>query len=250
MPASVLLSAASALRVASLNLCTDEYLLLLARPQQIVSVSHLSHDALESPLWRQARRHQGNAGTLESVVARRPDLVITMGGGGRATRMIARRLGIRLLELNYPSSVAQVAQQAGTVAAALGGRRTAEPFVRQLSELQRTRPKALQDGAFLSGGGMTLSTESLGAEWLRLAGVQQRPTANGRMSLETLATDPPKWLIQSDYRIAQTSRGTQWLRHSIVRRLASRTVPTDGRRWTCAGLPMITEVRKLRARVR
>ena len=39
MPASALLAAAS---IASLNLCTDEYLLLLARPHEIASVSFLS----------------------------------------------------------------------------------------------------------------------------------------------------------------------------------------------------------------
>jgi iron complex transport system substrate-binding protein len=40
-------------RVASLNLCTDE-LLLLARPEQIASVTHLSQQEAETPLWRQA----------------------------------------------------------------------------------------------------------------------------------------------------------------------------------------------------
>ena len=44
MPASALLTAASlaSLEVASLNLCTDEYLLVLAAPAQIVSVTHLA----------------------------------------------------------------------------------------------------------------------------------------------------------------------------------------------------------------
>ena len=45
MPVSASLSAVSAaLRVASLDLCADEYLLLLARPSEIASVSRLSHD--------------------------------------------------------------------------------------------------------------------------------------------------------------------------------------------------------------
>ena len=64
MPVSAsLLAASGALRVASLNLCTDEYLLLLARPSEIASVSHLSHDPAEivavaagAALSRQSRR--------------------------------------------------------------------------------------------------------------------------------------------------------------------------------------------------
>ena len=65
MPASALLAAAS---VASLNLCTDEYLLLLARPQEIASVSFLSQDPQESPLWRRARGYHSNRGSLEDVI--------------------------------------------------------------------------------------------------------------------------------------------------------------------------------------
>ena len=41
-----------AARVASLNLCTDELLLLLAAPEQIVSVTHLAQQPAETPLWR------------------------------------------------------------------------------------------------------------------------------------------------------------------------------------------------------
>src|SRR5580765_3634027 len=96
MPASALLIGAS---VASLNLCTDEYLLLLARPQEIASVSFLSQDPQESPLWRSARRYPANRGSIEDVLARRPDIVLTMGGGGRATQLLARRLHIRPVEL-------------------------------------------------------------------------------------------------------------------------------------------------------
>ena len=88
MPASALLIGAS---VASLNLCTDEYLLLLARPPEIASVSFLSQDPLKSPLWRSARRYPANRGSIEDVLDRRPDIVLTMGGGGRATRLIARQ---------------------------------------------------------------------------------------------------------------------------------------------------------------
>src|SRR5687767_2290805 len=78
MPVSGLLAAAS---VASLNLCTDEYLLLLAKPQEIASVSFLSQDPQESSLWRVARRHHSNRGSLEQVIGVRPKVVLTMGGG-------------------------------------------------------------------------------------------------------------------------------------------------------------------------
>lgn len=252
MPASVWLSAASAaaLKAASLNLCTDEYLLLLARPEQIASVSYLSRDPRESVVWREARRHATNRGSLETALQQRPTLVLTMGGGGRSTAMIARRLGTKVLNLPYPASISEVQRQAVQVAAALGDRRRALPLIQEIAALQHSRPSLLKDAAFLDGGGLSLDPSSLGAQWMQLAGLRQRSLIGGRLSLETLATDPPKLLLRSTYRSDQWSRGTAWLNHPIVRRLEPRTIRVDGRSWTCAGLPMIREVRRLREQLR
>jgi len=248
LPASALAQAAdAALRVASLNLCTDELLLLLGQPQQIVSVSHLSHSPYETALWRVARGHRVNDGKLESAIALRPQLILTMGGAGGARQTLARRFGARLIELPYPNTPAEVVAQALQVAALLGRPSAALPYRRQLAQLEATRPQ-LEEGAFLGGGGLSLSPQALGASWLALAGFRQPALPNGRFSLETLAAKPPKWLIRSDYRAQQTSRGTAWLKHPLVTRLAPRTLTTDGRAWTCGGLPMLAEVARLRAR--
>lgn len=248
MPAFALAHAAdAALRVASLNLCTDELLLLLGQPQQIVSVSHLSHSPHETALWQVARTHRANDGKLESVLAQRPQLILTMGGAGGARQMLARRFGARLVELPYPSTPAEVISQASQVAALLGLPAAALPYRRQLARLEATQPH-LETGAFLGGGGLSLSPQGLGASWLALAGFRQPALSNSRLNLETLAINPPKWLIRSDYRVDQASRGTVWLKHPLVARLAPRTLMTDGRVWTCGGLPMLAEVAKLRAR--
>ncbi len=109
-------------RVASLNLCTDELLLMLGEPAQIVSVTHLAQQPAETMLWREARRYRRNDGSLVSVAGLRPDLVLTMGGGARDRARIAGRLGIRVLDLPYPQSLADIEQSVRTVAAALGRR--------------------------------------------------------------------------------------------------------------------------------
>lgn len=247
MPASALaLAAEAAVRVASLNLCTDELLLLLAEPRQIVSVSHLGHSPRETILAGRGRRHPANDGTLEAVVARRPDLILTMGGGGTVRQALARRFGARLIKLPYPASPADAVAQAEQVARALGRPQAARPFRARLAMLEATRP-ALEEGAFVGGGGLSLSPDGLGAAWLALAGFLQPPLPNSRLNLEMLATRPPKWLIRSDYRADQASRGSAWLKHPLVTRLAPRTLVTDGRAWTCGGLPMLAEVSRLRA---
>ena len=247
MLVSASLSAASAaLRVASLDLCADEYLLLLARPAEIASVSRLSHDPADSPLWRSARRHPANRGNLESALAARPTLLLTMGGGGRATPLIARRLGIRTIALPYPSTIAGVEATMIEVATALGEPRRADGWRRRLAALRSSRPSQ-RDAIFLTGGGDSLSASSLGAEWMRLAGLAQRPLPGGRASLETLTVHPPQLLLRSTYRRAQLSLGQRWLNHPLVRRSASRRIDTDGRPWTCAGPLMLGEIERLSA---
>jgi iron complex transport system substrate-binding protein len=247
MSASALLLAA---RVASINLCTDEYLLLLGKPQEIVSVSYLSQDSLESPLWRQARRHHGNHGSVEQVLKTRPTLVLNMGGGGRASSLIASRLKMRSLDLPAPDSIDGVAANLKTVATALGDPRRAVPWLSRLAKLRRSRPVRAADAILLTGGGRSLQRGSPAIDWLRLAGLQQRPLPEGRASLETLLTRPPAVLVESRYRRKQVSSGTAWLDHPVVRKVKARRLETDGRAWTCLGPLMIPEIERLRRTAR
>ena len=247
MAASVLLAAAS---VASLNLCTDEYLLLLARPQEIASVSFLSQDPQESPLWKQGRRHHSNRGSLEDVLAQKPKAVLTMGGGGRATSLIAHRLGIRAIDLRPANAIDDIASNFKAVASALGDPDRATPWLKRLTRLRATEPMEARDAIWLGGGGQTIGVPSVGADWMRLAGLAQRPLTGDRVSLEILLVHPPAVLVQSTYRHGEFSRGTTWLNHPIVRNARARRLQADGRSWTCMGPLVIGEIERLRAELR
>ncbi|MDQ3245398.1 MAG: hypothetical protein M3Q52_00615 [Pseudomonadota bacterium] len=247
MPASALLLAASAgVRAASLNLCSDEYLLLLAKPSEVASVSYLSQDRLETPLWRLGRFHHANRGSIEQVLSERPTLLLNMGGGGRATALLARRIGVKVVELPPPLSIADVEANLNRVAAALGQPGRAAPWVQRLRLLRQSSPATARDTIWLGSGGDSLASGSVGAEWLRLAGLRQRPLRGGRAGLETLLVRPPQMLVESRYRRQQISSGTRWLDHPVVRNLPSRRLTTDGRSWTCMGPLLIGEVERLR----
>lgn len=244
MAASALLAAAS---VASLNLCTDEYLLLLAKPREIASVSFLSQDPQESPLWTLARGHHANWGSLEDVLGKHPKVVLTMGGGGRASSLIAKRLGIEAVELRPVSALRDVAWNFRAVAKALRDPKRADPWLERLARVRSTVSKGSLDAIWLGGGGQTISVPSVGADWMRLAGLKQRPLQGGRVSLETILIRPPAVLVQSGYRSGQFSRGAEWLNHPIVRGAKSKRLQADGRAWTCMGPLVIAEVERLRA---
>lgn len=245
MPGFASLLAASAVRVASLNMCTDEYLLLLARPQEIASVSRLSRDPADSSLWRLGKRFPGNLGDLESALMTRPNLLITMGGSGRATAMIAQRMGLKTLDLPFPATISDVANNMRLVARALGDEKRVDPWRAKLSSLQQARMTP-QDAIFLGSGGNSVGAQSVEAEWMRLAGLKQRVLAGGRASLELLATRPPAVLLRSTYRRTERSLGQTWLDHPLAKPKKSRIITVDGRPWTCAGPLMLGQVERLR----
>ncbi|HEV2079265.1 MAG TPA: ABC transporter substrate-binding protein [Allosphingosinicella sp.] len=261
MPAFVLASAislafsgaaaAAPARVASLNLCTDELLLMLADPGRIVSVTHLSQKQAETPLWEQARRYRRNDGSLLSVAPLKPDLVLTMGGGGRDSVGIAQRLGIRTLDLPYPQSLDDIERSVSQVADALGRPQAGRQVLARIAALRGSAPSRTRDTVWLGGGGRSVAADGLAADWMRLAGFGQRRLKGDRISLEQLLSSPPTILLRSDYRSGQYSGEQRWLAHPLVRRASnSRTITTDGRRWTCMGPLMIDEVVRLRRELR
>ena len=234
-------------RVASLNLCTDELVLLLAAPGQIVSVTHLAQQEAETPLWLRASRYARNDGSLLSVVAMRPDLVVTMGGGGRDRLRIAERMGIPTVDLPFAQSLPDVVEGIRRVAAALGRPEAGTALLRRIDAVMRSAPVARRDTIWLGGGGRTVSATGLEAQWMALAGMRQRAMQGDRVPLETLLVRPPAILLRSDYRQGQYSSGQRWLAHPLaLHARAGRTIPTDGRRWTCMGPLMIDEIYRLR----
>jgi iron complex transport system substrate-binding protein len=231
-------------------LCTDELLLLIADPRQIASVTHLAQNKAETPLWKMARRFPMNDGSLLSVAARKPDLIITMGGGIRDRSGIAGKLGIKLLDLPFPQSLDDIDRSVSQAADALGREERGSQIRRRIQLLRQSRPSSSLDSIWLSGGGQSLGAQSLGAEWMRLAGLQQRPLQGDRASLEDLLVKPPTMLVRSDYRSGQASANVRWLAHPLARRaLARGSVPTDGRVWTCMGPLMVPEIERLRRAV-
>ena len=63
-------------RVVSINLCSDQLLLMLARPEQIASVSRLSREPNSSFMAASAARYPVNDGKIEQLLAQDPDLIL------------------------------------------------------------------------------------------------------------------------------------------------------------------------------
>ena len=235
-------------RVVSLNLCTDELALELAAPGQLASVSFLGADPAETPLAPRARGLPTNTGRLDSVIALEPDLVITGGPMNRYAAELARRLGIPVLDLPPPSSLADVRANIRALAAALGRPAAGEALIARMDAELGVPPVQTRSALLLGGGGTVAQADGLAAALLRHAGLVQQP-GSGTIALERLLTNPPQVLLITDYRSAQASLGQSWLAHPALRRLPATTTlrHLDGRAWTCMGPAVAGEVAALRS---
>ncbi|WP_152417404.1 ABC transporter substrate-binding protein [Sandarakinorhabdus sp. AAP62] len=242
MTMGVVAVAATPSRIVSLNLCTDEYLLLTARPGQIASISRLGADPQESPLADRARGLATNNGQLGDVLAQSPQLVLTMGHDPQATALAAR-LGLKLVALPYPASPDEVAAHVRQVAALVGNAPAGAAFASKVAALTATAPPA-RAGLMIGGSGLAPAMNGLAAAWLRLAGIRQQ--RGGQISLETLLVQPPAILIRNVYRPGQRSLPQAWTQHPALRQLKARQVEADGRAFLCGGAAMPAEIMRLR----
>lgn len=234
-------------RVASLNMCADELVVLLAAPSQIISVTHLAQDRHEFAFWKTARRYRANDGSIASVAGLRPDLIVTMGGLARDRARLAERIGAHILILPYPQSLEDVETALLQVGSALGRDAQARRYIAVIRSLQASRPALSTEAMFLSDGGLSVAAASLDAQWLALAGVVTPGDQGGRVTAEHMLIDPPTTVIRSNYREDQTSRGQFWAGFRFLDRSPeTRIIATDGRRWTCSGLALLPEIMRLR----
>lgn len=235
-------AASNPARVVSLNLCTDEYLLLTARQHQIASISRLGANPLETPMAARARGLATNNGRLSDVLAAQPDLVLTMGHDPQGAALAAR-LGIRLVALPYPSRPADVVAQMRQIAGLVGNVPAGEAFARYVAALTASAPPP-RPGLMIGGGGLAAGQVGLAAGWLRLAGIKQ--LQGGQINLERLLAAPPPIMIRNVYRPGQISLPQAWSQHPALRRLQSRQVEADGRAFLCGGAAMPAEIARLK----
>ena len=238
-------------RVVSLNLCTDELVLLLAAPGQLASVSFLGADGNETALAPRSRGLPTNNGRLDSVVALAPDLVFTGGSSDRYAHELAERLKLRVVDVPPPQSIADIRRNIASVAAALGRDATGAALIAQFDADLGSAPIATRSALLLGGGGTTAGADGVGAQLLRHAGLVQQDVPAGQVSLERLLAEPPQVIVQTQYRSSQTSLGQSWLQHPALKALpaTTRTITVDGRPWTCMGPLVAPEIARLRAQL-
>ncbi len=84
-------------RIASLNVCTDQLLLILGLRRRLVSVTFLAADPSSSAMPGAVRGLNLNRGRAEEILTLRPDLVLAGATAATPTVQLLRRLGHRVV---------------------------------------------------------------------------------------------------------------------------------------------------------
>ncbi len=182
-------------RVVSLNLCTDQMLVLLA-PEKVAGLTPLARDPALSFVARQAVGLPVVRPSAEAVLRVHPDLVLAAPFGAQTTVAVLAALGLRVLRVGLPDDFAGIRAETRRMAAALGVPERGDALIavmdaRLASLLHPARRRtaiAWEPRGYTSGPG-TLMDAVIEAAGLTNVG-------NGlRLGREALLRDPPDLLV-------------------------------------------------------
>ncbi len=228
------------LRIASLNPCLDSILVQVADPDQIIAISHYSHDptATSIPLDI-AQKYPAIMDTAEEVIALRPDLVLAGEHTSRATRNALARLNISVLLSAVPQTIAESQAQILEIGRAAGHPDRADLIANKIKALYskpytgKHIPALIRDNSGLVPGKNTLIDEVLSHTGFDNIATEYGVSWWGLVPLEILIAHPPAVLLtdtRASSRFMQ-HRGAQRLVHHInmqyfPRRLLNCAGPT------------------------
>ncbi len=138
-------SAADLPRVVSMNLCTDQMVLLLADPDQITSLSRLARDPRSSSLAQEASAHPQNAGGAEEIYLSAPDLVLAGQYSDKATLAMLRHLGLRVEQMPITKALDDIPAQIRWMGDLLQQPARAEAMARDVEQTLAAQPALAPD---------------------------------------------------------------------------------------------------------
>lgn len=198
-------AAAAPRRIASLNLCTDQLLLMLVPRDRIASVSDWAVRPESSYMAAAARGLPLNRGSAEAVLPLHPDLIIAGRFNDPAMLQLLRKLGYRVEVVDVPRNLREARDYILHFGALVGEEAAARALLAHMDTQLRdiaARVAALprESAAVYAPNGVTVGRGTVLDEILARAGLDNIAAARGltgygRLSLEQLLVAQPRLLV-------------------------------------------------------
>ena len=243
-------------RIMSMNVCTDQLVLLLAEPEQIASLSDLSLDTSLSYLHAEAAPYPKNSGRAEEVFLAKPDLVVTGTFSLHNTTRLLETLDFAVEEFAYDQSVDTIPGEIRRMGALIGqdakAKQIASAYERDLAALRARqcpmKPTAIayeQNGVVLGEG--TLADSVIDAAGLTNLATELGYSAMTPLPLEHLVSHQPDIVVVSEPMTDAPALADQIAHHPALRALETSRIGAFVPRgaWACGGPFVIEAVRAL-----
>ncbi|MEW9617877.1 ABC transporter substrate-binding protein [Shinella sp. S4-D37] len=232
-------------RVVSMNVCTDQLAMLVARPGQLVSVSYLARDAGTSAMAEEARAYAVNHGLAEEIFLMKPDLVLAGTYSTRTTVSLLRRLGFRVEEFPPEASLDEVRANLARMGDLLGNPERAKALVAgmdaQIEALAVSETPRLRTALYFANG-YTAGSGTLVSEVVKRAGLDNIAETLGmagtaRLPLELLVLSNPELMAGGRSEAEGPALAEQNFAHPAYRALVSAIAeaPLENRLTVCGG---------------
>ncbi len=227
--------------VVSMNLCTDQLTLLLADPEQILSLTDLASDPRSSPMVEEAAPYPSNSGGAEEIFALAPDVVLAGSYSDGATLGMLRRLGLRVEQLPIPTALDEIPGQIRAMGEILQQEARAEALASGIEDRLAALGTPTPDSpvaAFFYPNGYSLGDGTLSHDIVTAAGFRNLAqtlgmTGGGRLSLEEIVIHAPDVLIASP-RYPGHSRSEELSFHPVLSEYAAEDrLIFSTAEWTC-----------------
>ncbi len=254
------LQAAELPRIASINLCTDQLLVTLADPEQILGLSPFARDPFRSWDKNKAARFRLLSGEAEDVLALKPDVVVAGRFTKRATRELLKAKGLKVAEFDPARSLDDVKKQLRQMGALVNDPDRADAEIAQLdaaiakartaAQSRPIRVLALSRRGWVSGGD-NLTTSLLAAVGLKNAGGELGLKAGGFASLEAIVTLKPDLLLVTENSDFAEDQGRAMLLHPALEKTypPSKRLVLPERLMACGGPTMVEALDRLSAEI-
>jgi iron complex transport system substrate-binding protein len=240
-------AAAADPRIASMNLCTDQLLVPLADPEQILGLSRYSRDVWQSFAAGDARHYPKLSGSAEDVLVIRPDIVVASLYDKRSTRELLKENGLHLAEFAVPRNLDEVKAQIREMGDLVGHPDRARAEIVRLDDAIARARNVVSQHRYnvlpLSRRGWVSGTDSLLSSLLTETGLFNAAgdlgiAFGGYASLETIVKLKPDFILVSDAGDRAEDDGHAFLLHPALEKLypPSRRIVIPDRLTVCGGV--------------